>query len=370
MGHALKVWFEDDFDEQGESKLPPGADSRLGWRLADFFCNWFCPGVLTPQQAAPGTIDRYDEMLRYWEAISGNPILLDLGDSHTMAFANELPKWGFLRRGVKKGAKVPIGLLAKHPAYSPLSPTTIAEHVSRLATLLKHAGPRFHPRKPAAEILPRCPYVPMVTAAAEEKMAFSLDDARAMVRAAMRMTRPLEAKTGLTPELWWHCRLAIFYFTGLRAEAVLQLAWEHVENRGGTRWLKVPGEIVKTGKPLEMPLHAQLDEILLRVKAARPAGNLILEPGCGYRHFATLHERLQGEAGIAAERLLSPHAWRRTHLQQIGFLGATSGHKAAQLAADHADERTTRTSYVHDAIVNHCRLQLPPLWRVQGMLLG
>ncbi|MCI0357916.1 MAG: site-specific integrase [Planctomycetaceae bacterium] len=363
----LQVRFAEDFDRDARPTLPPGSDQRLSWRLADFYRNWFIEAVLKPRKSAAGTFDRYEEMLRYWAAITGDPQLFELEDKITLGFVNELPAWGYSRRGVKKGMKVPIGPRAEHPGFSPLSSATIAEHVSRLATLLRHAGPRVDLRSPTAEILPRFAFVPLVPSDAKEKPPFTLDDARRIAAAAALMQRPA---TWIEPQLWWETRIALFYFTGLRAGTIVKLAWQFVETRAGQLWLSVPGSIVKTGKDIEMPLHAQLAELLVRVKSALGARSpgLILEPCCGYRQFLDWHSDLQTRAGLPPERQQSPHAWRRTHSVQMALLGARRGLTIASEALDHDDERTTAESYLHSALVDQLRLQLPPLWRIQGLL--
>ena len=72
--------------------------------------------------------------------------------------------------------------------------------------------------------------------------------------------------------------------------------------------------------------------------------------------------RKQRRAGLSGAEIQSLHAWRRTHGNQMAFLGADDGLKIAQAALDHADERTTRKSYVNAAFLNRLRVKLPELW--------
>jgi integrase len=357
----LRVVWDDD--SIGERRLPPGSDPRLAWTLPEFFEQWMVPGILRGKKAADGTLDLYGDSLRYWTGIVGEPTLYELssphlGDAIGINFADELPEWGYTRRGKKVHERCPIGRTAEHPSYTPLAPSTAAGHASRVATILKCAGPRFHPRERTAEILPRLPLIPMLNADFETKPPFTVEQARATFAAASQMTKP-DLPPGWSPELWWRARIATFYYTGLRSGTVLALAREHLVDVDGQVVLKVPGALTKTGKPVEMPLHLQLVQIF----AALPrTSDLLLPEACNYRHFLTLHEQLQALAGLPPAERKSPHAWRRTHAVEMERLGTTDGREASRLALDHSHGRTTGMSYVGQAIVNELRMRLPPLF--------
>jgi integrase len=237
-------------------------------------------------------------------------------------------------------------------------------HATRIATLLTMAGPRYSPRQRVAELLPRLPYVPPVEADFEPKPPYSLEQARQIAAGCGKLSRP-QLPNWIGTELWWKVRLGLFYYTGLRAGTVVSLCWSHVEERGGYLWLKVPKALVKTRKAIELPCHEQLADLLRQARDCRPSDSqptdVILPQACGYRHFVTLHSELQEAAGIAAADRQSPHAWRRTHLSQIGELGAFRGLEFSRVAADHADGRTTEQHYVTQ-LVNQLRLRLPTLF--------
>lgn len=361
---ALAALRMDDYGRDDERKKLIAADPRMVWTLRRFFDEWLYPRVLKPSNRADGTIELYRIAIRYWEDVTADPDLADLAldrdDASPIDFVGLLPEWGYSRRGIKLRDKIRIGRLSDNPAFSPLSRITARSHASRIATLLQKAGPRFGPRERTAEILPRCPYVPQVSADFEPKPPFELEQARAIAAACSGMDRPV-LPSWIAHEVWWRTRLALFYYTGLRAGTVRALRWSHVSQRKGQIWLKVPRALVKTRKPIEMPLHAQLVELLEQVRCGRPDEDLILPEGCGYRNFLDLHSDLQAKAGLIEEDRQSPHAWRRTHLTQMAELGAGRGKEVAQVAADHADGRTTHEHYI-SLLVNQFRLRLPPLW--------
>lgn len=354
----LRIFSDDRSGPHGAGPHGVG-DPRSWWTLGQFFDEWFLPGMLAKKRAA-GTIHRYGDALKYWSDVTGDPPLAEIDDQVCIDFVGLLPEWGFSRRGQRRGEPLRIARLTDCPAFTPLQSATMAGHVQRIGTLLERAGPRYSTRIRVAEILPRLPYLPQVTAEFETKPPFTLATARLICAAAARMGRP-ELPAGFPRLLWWRTRLALFYFTGLRAGTVTRLAWSHVRPGldGSELWLDVPKQIVKTGKPIRMPLHPQLAELLGQLPRG---GDLILPEGCGYRHFLTLHSELQELAGIPEADRQSPHAWRRTHLSLMGELGASQALEVARIAADHSSGRTTMEHYVGQTLVNGIRLRLPPLF--------
>ena len=365
----LRVHFADEPDERSlEIDTLIKSEPRLAWRLREFCDNWAIPKVFSPRQRSAKTIESYGHSLRYWEEATSDPMLaevvLDRDDQLSIDFVGDLPELGYSRRGMRRGEPIRVGRMSSCPAFTPLSSMSARTHATRIATLLTMAGPRYSPRQRVAELLPRLPYVPPVEADFEPKPPYSLAAARQIAAAAGQLSRP-QLPDWVGCELWWKVRLALFYYTGLRAGTVVSLCWSHVEERSGALWLKIPKALIKTRKAIELPCHGQLAELLQQLRSqlppGLPPGELLLPPGCGYRHFVTLHSDLQEAAGIAKDDRQSPHAWRRTHLSQIGELGAFRGLEVSRVAADHADGRTTEQHYVTQ-LVNQLRLRLPPLF--------
>jgi len=253
-----------------------------------------------------------------------------------------------------------IGRLDEFPSYWPLESITIRNHADAISRIFRWAGPAVHPRRPAAKLLTHLPYIPPVTAEFETKPPFPLETARAIAAACGRMKRP-DLPRGWSRELWWKVRLAIFYYTGLRAGTVCCLQRKHVIARESGLWLQVPGSLIKTGKEVLMPLHGQAAELIASLPPGE-ADELLVPEACGYRWFIELHSELQALAGIAPAERQSPHAWRRTHLEQMRRLGLDRSLEISRIAADHADGRTTARNYLGQAIVNELRLRLPPLF--------
>lgn len=357
----FRIVYDQDSIEGG-SELPPGADPRLAWTLPEFFWEWVVPGLMRSRDQE--TIHRHRDSLKFWAAIAGEKTLFELsdprdGDAIGMNFTDELPEWGYSRRGKKLRDPCLIGSLAEHPSYTPLQPITAATHAQRISQIIRYAGPRYHPRKPTAEILTRPPLIPTMTADFITKPPFELAQARAIAAACVQMVKP-NLPPGWSPVLWWQTRIAIYFYTGMRSGTVLALRRAHITSVDGLVSLKVPGTLTKTGKPVNMLLHPQLAALIERLP---PTGDgLLLPEGCNYRHFLTLHERLQQLAGLPPAEWKSPHAWRRTHAVQMEGLGLPEAQERSRLALDHGHQRTTHKSYTGDVVVNQLRLMLPPIF--------
>lgn len=370
-GPLLRVHYgEEEREQDARAEQLLIREPRLAWRARDFFENWSLPQVLKTRKRATGTIEGYENTLRYWEQITDDPRLVDLllddDDKQTIDFVGTLPEWGYSRRGMRRGEPIRIGPLSANPSFTSLELTTVSAHATRMATLLRQAGPQYEMRSRVARLLDRRVYVPPVEHDFQPKPPFELGVARQIAGATSRMARPA-LPSWLPCELWWKTRLALFYFTGLRAGTVVALARPHVERRKTGLWLNVPRSLVKkTKKPIELVVHPQLAELIDEVEARRPSdaapSDLLLPAGCGYRNFLDLHVDLQKHAGLSAEEIQSPHAWRRTHLTQIADLGAPQRIECARLAGDHSDGRTTEHHYL-PTLVNQLRLRLPPLFK-------
>lgn len=367
MSIALRLWADDGPSSDEQAKLDAiGRDPRLAWRLREFCSEWFAPKYL--KNCVGETTRNYFAAIRYWESITADWRLVDFllasddaGDDQCQDFTDELPDWGYSRRGVKRGDSIRIGRMSDCPAFTPLSSITAAEHASRIANLFRKAGPETSNRKKFAKILTRAPLVEIIPSDFDAKEPFDWPVARRIATACELMQRPWLPKW-MPCELWWKVRLGLLFYTGLRLGTVTRLEAGHFGDKRGLPWLRVPGDIVKTGKAIELPLHPQLAELLADVARRRPAHETRLVPeGCNRRTFLDLHYDLQRLAELDEAQQQSPHGWRRTHLSEIFLLGAGRGLEAAQVAADHADGRTTAQNYVA-SVVNLFRLRLPPLF--------
>lgn len=330
----LKLFHAEELFEQGV--LSPEST------LSAFFRLWFKPVVLNGDGRADETSTSYRESIDWWAALVGDPPLSRITEFTVAEFKAALRKAEF-RRGLYSAAK-------------PLKPFTQAKHQRQVRTVLARAIEQGFVTMPHSFRVER-PHL------RKPKPSFTVGEARRILGACEQMDWrrrhwPIRAAA------WWKAHVLVLFYTGLRVGTVRQLEWPMLEQygEGGDRvpgwYLNVPGEITKTGEPVEKFLHplAYAAIEILRTKHAR-----IFEAPVKPRHQFDEHQRLQKLAGLAADRLRDMHAWRRTHGTEMGKLGAEHARKIAQHTLGHASVDTTNEFYVDieaELISNLPRLDL------------
>lgn len=341
---TLRLFTEETFLASVAAEFPAGDGRRLSpsMTLRQFFEIWFLPIVLEDEgEARPATIRQYLDALDWWERLTDNPPLR-LIDEFTVRKLNKGFESATYRRG-KLGKERPLSLATK------------AKHRTQLNAILARIGPQVHPEKKAKALVAETPRMKLKRPAHQPKECFSLDRGRRVM--AVALDRPgLAHVPGLQLSEYLELWLSLLYFTGGRAEIeVPQLEYSMLQEDRRGWWLNVPGKIRKNGKPLQVPVGPHLLDVIERTRRER---RYICPLNWSYSWQSKQHARLQLDAGIPRTEVLSPHAWRRTHGDQVFSLGAAAGMKAAKEALDHADERTTELFYV----ANHKLIrQLPPL---------
>lgn len=313
--------------------------------LSAFFERWYVPVVaLGEKGSTAATIVSYRESLAWWAALTGDPPLSSLDQFTVAQFLDGLRRATFRRR--PRGREYP------------LSRQTQAKHAGQVRAVLRRAGPSCDAASATAGLLERLPKISARRPKSKPRPAFALSQARAIVGARWQIFGP--HVPGIQSSAWWLAYLSLKFYAGLRDGTVLALTHRMVAPRGGSGpfsppgvpaagddWLEIPGEIVKTEQPLTRLLHPAAAAAIIAVRGARGPDDLIVPWPHHRRHLRARHERLQQLAGLASDRWLSPHAWRRTHAQEMTVLGSQSALQLAQWSLDHDDARTTRDSY-HD----------------------
>jgi len=327
---------------------PRGDDSSLSphMTLASLMRVYFEPVVLVAEGRDRGTVASYWESLGWWQALTGDPPIQAIDDYTLADFKTRLRDEATWKRG---------------PAGSPqrLSKATQIKHLRQLRTLITVAFNKG--------LLAEMPRLLVGKVKGRPKPHFSVDDARRIVAAAPHMPRARRRLWNVEPGDWWQAVVLVLFYTGLRIGTVLELRRSMLarDDRYPGPYLKIPGElideggetkkVVKTRNDVDKYLHPLAWQAIQRL--ATP-DRIFPWPHCR-RHLIDRHEHLQRLAGIAADKLLSPQAWRRTHSTEMAKLGADYGRRIAQQTLDHADQRTTSQFYVD--IEAHVIARLPPL---------
>jgi integrase len=314
----------------GESNPESGFSPKM--RLSQFFYNWFLPIILEAEQADEGTIKLYVDALSYWIAITGDPPLEEIDDELIAEFKKLLPSATYQRGPLAPTRKLVDG--------------TIKKHLRSIRAILYRCGPPTDPkRKLTKKLLPEVPHIQVGKPSMQRKASFELSIARAIIEATYYIPQTRRRRKLSLIRLGQLLRAIIFalYYIGERSSSIFALDWRWVEYRADGPWINIPAEAVdKTEKPLEKALHA---DALAAFEELRTGGNQIIPWPHSYSHFSEMHDLLQKLAGVPEQRLLSPHAWRRTHGRQIGLLGAQFALDMAQRGLNHSSPEITEQHY-------------------------
>jgi integrase len=338
-----------DPDAAAAAAAPPGmlfnTASGLSpqMRLSQFYTEWFLPVVLIgDREAQDSTITLYRDALDWWRIITGDPPVYEITDQMLARFKGELSHATYKRGRLGRQIKI--------------SRATVAKHLKALRALIYRLGPQLDARRATAGLLQRTPIVPGVTVTFNLKPCYTLEEAQAIAKAAASFDRPKLAD--VPAPVFWRRQLAMWYFTGLRSGTVSLLTRGCLARRDGRLWLDVPAKAVtKTGKGLSLWVHAALEAA---IDLAAPPDTPLVPRAGHYRTVIDMHQQLQAAAGLPPERQLSPHAWRRTHGEQLKLVGLDSLREVLRMALDHDDAATTETHYT--SAVNELRMRLPTLW--------
>lgn len=345
-GPKLQLWYP---GRDEESPPPSGGTTGLSpqMTLKQFFERYYLP-VILHQDGPPAvsTVKLYRDAVDRWELITGSKPISCIDDILVTDYTTKLRVSTYKR--------------SKFGQEYPLKPFTIKRHLDTIRRIIYRVGPQTDPKRKTKNMLDDVPYISSKAPRNKVKPPFSVQHARQICGAAAEMIVPVNP--GISPTAWWLAFIACLFYTALRVGTVLLLRWRHlVRDEEGIYWLDVPAEIVhKTEKPTRIQVHGLLLEALLAIRGDRSDDDLIFPLPVCRRYLRELHIRIQQLAKIPAAKMLSIHAWRRTHLVELARLGYNHAQSVAQAAADHSDAATTKNHYCD--IANEVRIKLPALW--------
>jgi len=253
--------------------------------LCSFFEKCYRPARLT--DASPQTVASYRGCLRRWALLTGDPPLESITAELLVNFRDRL-------------AKVPSR------NGEGLSPNTVRAKLRQLPTILGKAGPRGPRNRDAFAILPD-------------------------------MTWP--EVPGIEPAAWWQALLAVAYNTGLRRRTLFALRWEWIDWE--RRRILIPGNAMKAGRPMIVPLNQTALDHLLPIRTDRHELVFPL-PGPCTSWFHRMFRRLRESAGLPRSEPFGLQILRKTHGTRL----AETDLKAAQASLGHRSLGVTLGYYV------------------------
>jgi integrase len=337
---TVRLWVPDEQDGAGEPDRPQEISAAL--TLPEFFDAAVLP-QLDARERRPGTVQIYRDALRWWGKLTRNPPIAGIDQAVVNDFRRALQdaRW---RRGVAG-------------EWRPLSAWSRTKLLRTLRAVLARLGPGTAAR-PGEDLVRRVPRLELAVPRQGPKDTWSIDEARTIVAAVDRMTKPHLAGCGAGD--WWRAFVASAALTGLRRGTILALRRRHLVERPDGWWLVIEGDAVsKTHRDTMVACHRQLVEVLRRLPATDPEDLLLPWP----HHIRTLwtcHAELQRAAGLPAERQYEIHGWRRWHANRLCELGLPERLEATRTALGHSSSAITTGHYLtaHLALVR----SLPDLW--------
>lgn len=337
-----------------ESNSQLEIELRASMTVREYYTMWYEPVVLDKKRdSAIGTKLIYRDAVNWWDII--------VGENLQLSAINDL-KWQDYEAGLM-GSRYRRGDDCQPRS---LSDSTQTKHQRSVMAILRSASKKG---------LCRVPDVSIRKSQTEVKPSFTIEEARKLcqwlrqqpvkklkVRGALRpdYVDTLRQSLGFTPRVWL-AFIAIAFYTGLRSGEILRLTWDMLQTGENGDWLNVPSEIVsKTGKAERKAVHPCLLEALRDIGPL--PGETIIAREIDYRFLLTCHERIQRLAGLPEERVLCPHAWRRTHASMVALTGFPAAVEAARKALNHSSSETTTGHYLSDQVQATAIGLLPRLW--------
>ena len=300
--------------------------------LRQFYRQYVRPVCLENGYTSPRTIGLYDEAVRYWSVMVGDPPLASIDATCCAEFVRELQKLPGRQGG-------------------PLSPNTVRKHSRSVQFCLDRAGPPSPRCRNAAGLLDRVPWI--IPPPKQHKPAtdnFTIDEIRAWLEVCDRARVP--SIWGLRPGAWWRALIRFTYNSGLRIGTMLGVdrSWVTAE-AAGVGWLSVPGSSYKGGQGRRIFLSAHALAALAEIPTL---GRVFPWPhGVGYLHV--VRRRLLSWTMIPPERRFGFHGLRKALGSELFRIN--SG--AARMQLGHTDEATTRVHYANPDVVGPALSQVP-----------
>lgn len=307
---------------RGETLFPFGDKPTL----STFYSDYYRPNCLG--SASFETVRSYNQVVRRWVLLTGDPPLEDISVPVLGRFRDCLARM----RGLKRGSKRSVNSIR-----------TILRH---LQAILDKAGPAGPRNRDAAEIIKKAPYIKPPREEVRVPRIAPLQHLEQVYLATAGADVPWVP--GIKPPQWWRALLVVTLYTGFRRRTLFSLRMTDI------RWddqciIVGPGQM-KRGVGNLVPLNRVALEHLMAIRTDRelvfPWANQdgIVRPWNAnqLRRFCEAFKKLQTAAGLPASDHFGLHAIRKTH----GTLMWDLSPEAAQLSLGHSTSQTTTKHYV------------------------
>lgn len=275
--------------------------------LEVFFAHTFAPKVLFGR--AENTRRLYRHTMRaFARYLQRSPFVNDLSDETVMAYMTHL---AHVRR---------------------LSPHSVNKDRSQLLAMANYAAKK--------RLIPEFLTVPLWPCPEQTPVAWKLGQLRQLIRTCRSQPGLID---GVPSGQWWEALHLVFFDTGERTEATLEIRADWFDTQTG--WLRIPADARKGGKKARAyRLRPRTMKAVIAIML--PGRNKLFEFGGCIGTFYHRYTKLLKSAGLPSGRKWKPQCLRRSH---ASYLEAAGGNATESLG--HSSRRTTKRSYLDPTIV-------------------
>ena len=286
--------------------------------LCTFFASYFLPTCL--YEAKPTTVYHYQNALKLWRLITGDPPLEAITTDTLTLFRNALAK----RSGKSSCQKA--------------ARNTVGARLKTIQTILDKAGPPARRNRDAKGLLAVVPWIRPPRLETKLPRLISSEMLKVVYDATAGMDWP--DVPGVKAPAWWKALLEVAYNTQLRRRTLFEMRMQEID--WGKNRLVLSGDRFKSGQPMLVHLNPAAVEALRGIRTARE----LVFPFPGWeKDFHRWFHRLQDSAGIPKKEHFGLHVIRKTAATVLAGFAPN----IAQLALGHSSLSTTLNYYVDPA---------------------
>ena len=317
-GYLRRATLADKWAKSRGESLFPATEKPT---LASFYETFYVPVCLA--DAAYATKDTYEQVLKRWRLVTGDPPLSQITPEVLAKFRDCLAR----SRGIK--------------AYQKMSPNSVGKVLRHIQAILNKAGPAGPKNRDAAGFLESVPWVRPPRAEPTSVKVVEPETLDAVYAAAVGMEKPWIGN--IKPPAWWRALLVLSYNTGLRRGTIFRLRWKWLDRE--KQMFKIPGHSMKARRFHITPLNKTTLAHLRCIR--RDEQDLVFPWPYGLRYFHPVWHKLLDLAGIPAEEHFGLHDLRKTLATRLW----ESSPQAAQLALGHTNSAVTINHYIQQTSI-------------------
>jgi integrase len=286
---------------------------------SQFFTAYVKPICLDPKNTQPKTFKAYQNALKHWRQLSGDPPVNQIDDRTCAKFTKSLSQ-----RLNGDGEKI--------------SPNTVRKICIHLQFVFDRLGPRNRQNRFGTNLLADSPYLQKPRRRIKPPTDnFSIKEISAWLEAAKCAQAP--RIRGITPAEWWTALILFIYNTGLRIGTALKLRWSMLVGN----FLTIDGSIYKGGDGRQFTLSDRALEAIRPLRELQSDYPKIFPWPYSESYLEKVRQKILKGSSIDETRQFGFHALRKALASELARVNPI----IAQIAMGHTSIRTTAEHYIN-----------------------